>query len=62
MLKKRMVELQPTSKEGCKSDIDFNMVECYISIGNLKNYLKKTIITKQNKLTYLSWFIWKYNH
>lgn len=70
-VKKRISESQPTRKEVCKYDMDFNIIECYISIGsaaksngisqgNLTMYLNKPIITKQNKLRHLGGFIWKY--
>jgi len=70
-VRKKIGESQPTRKEVCKYDMDFNLIECYISIGsaatengigqgNLTIYLNKPIITKQNKLRHLGGFIWKY--
>ena len=72
-VRKKIAESQPHRKEVCKYDMGFNLIECYISIGNaatengvslgnLITYLNKPIITKQNKFRHLGGFIWKYKN
>jgi hypothetical protein len=70
-VKEKIGSSQPNRIEVCKYDMEFNLITCYcsigvaskennISLGNLVTYLKKSLITKQNKLRHLSGFIWKY--
>ena len=72
-VKEKISKSQPHRIEVCKYDMDNNLIMCYNSIvraskdndispGNLTTYLKKPIITKQNKLRHLKGFIWKYKY
>lgn len=72
-VRKKISESQTKRKEICKYDMDFNLIMCYISIGNaatengisqsnLTTYLNKPIITKQNKPRHLGGFIWKHKN
>lgn len=72
-VRKKISESQPHCVEVCKYDMDYNLIECYTSIGsaskenkinsgNLTVYLKKPLITKKNKIRNLGGFIWKHKN